>query len=583
MARDRGGLSPEPEPRRALLGRAGVRRGLGLFWLLDAALQAEPAKFSPHYPLGVLAQAAMGLPPWAHDFVYAAIRPLAGHWVAWNLAVVLLQGLIGAGLVSGKAPRVFLAASVAWALAVWAGGEGFGFLPSGQALFLAGAPGPAIVYAALGVLAWPRPGRADVDLRAWSVSWAALWLGGALLQEAGRWPAAEVLRANLEENALGQPAWLSAGAHAAAALALHHPLAVPALLAVVQVAVGLGPLTDRRRRQAWLGAGLALAALFWVVGQQAGGVLSPDATDVGLGPLVILLGASAPTLRSAAGAGGDGADRKSTGRNSAGRAGRGWHRWWLAIRLGASAAAALAAGTVRPAWGRALLRRQAADLAWSEGLRITATGANRLEPGQRYLLVANHSSPLDIPALLIARPAARFLMAADLVPRLLRPVVARAFGVVFVARRHPLQAARALEGIELGEGAELVVFPEGGIAPAGQRLPFKTGAFALAAATGASVVPVAIHHSAARLPPRSRLSLTPGRLVVEILDPLPAAGPGSRARRELRDRASEAILGALGPADGGRRDPGPAPRGLRRPEGGPGWKWGGSSANLAGP
>lgn len=280
--------------RPRLASRATVRRTLGVFWLIDAALQAAPSKFAPGYPLGVLAQSSMGLPPWAHGAVYAGIEPFVAHWGMWNLASVVLEAALGIGLLAGVATRTCIAASVAWAGLVWWVGEGFGLLPSGQALVLGGAPGPAVAYAVLGVLAWPRDGLRDMTPRAWKITWAVLWLGGAGLQLIGSWSPAVVLEANLSESSAGQPAFLAATAHSALRLVVAHPLGVPVGLALTQALAGLGPLLARRHPQRWVYLGMALAVVFWVVGEQAASLFS-GGTDVGLGPLVLLLaGAGLP-------------------------------------------------------------------------------------------------------------------------------------------------------------------------------------------------------------------------------------------------------------------------------------------------
>ena len=114
-----------------------------MVWVIDAFLQAEPAKWSSRFLTDGLGQAAMGLPPWAHDLVLSALRAFGPHWSIVNGGVVLLEAALGIGLMTGRVPRTFLAASIGWSLAIWAIGEGFGFLPSGQALLL-GAPAPLL-------------------------------------------------------------------------------------------------------------------------------------------------------------------------------------------------------------------------------------------------------------------------------------------------------------------------------------------------------------------------------------------------------------------------------------------------------
>ncbi len=327
--------------RDRLASRAVVRRALGVLWLIDAGLQAETSKFAPSYPLGGLAQSSMGLPPWAHAAVYAGIDPFVAHWGLWNLAATLLQAVIGVALLSNRAPRAAIAVSATWAGMIWWVGEGFGFLPSGQALVLGGAPGPALAYAVLAGLAWPRPGRRDMTPAAWKATWATLWLGGAALQILGSRSPARVLEANLSEHSNGQPGPLASTAHFAYRLTEAHPLLVPVALVLVQAAVGLGGLTVRRRPQRWIYLGMATAGLFGVVGEQMGSVLS-GGTDPGLGPLVILLAcAGLPRPR-----------RRPTWRLAPDTLSTGLGRLGLTTGTLPATPLILAAGRIRPQWGR---------------------------------------------------------------------------------------------------------------------------------------------------------------------------------------------------------------------------------------
>lgn len=276
-------------PARRLVSRRGVRIVLGVLWLIDAALQAEPAKFNPDYPLGDLAQAVMGAPAWVNQSVFAGLRPFAAHWPWWNLAATLLQGVIGAALITGRAVRPILVVSFVWAFTVWWLGEAFGTLTTGLALLAAGAPGSVLLYALLGALAWPQADRRDVDRRWWTIAWVVLWLGTTVVQLRSSFPPGEILTANLHDASTGQPRLLHNTATSISRLVAQHPSGIWAALVVVQVAVAVGCLVDRRHPRRWLGLGIGLSLFFWVVFQQLGGIFTSSATDLNTAPLVILL------------------------------------------------------------------------------------------------------------------------------------------------------------------------------------------------------------------------------------------------------------------------------------------------------
>ena len=200
-------------------------------------------------------------------------------------------------------------------------------------------------------------------------------------------------------------------------------------------------------------------------------------------------------------------------------------------------------GAARAAWWVRVVGRLT-------GVTFESRGEVGEAPGGWRILVANHSSLLDIPALIATRPGTRFVAGADLFRIPFLAAAMRSLGTVAVDRRSAHGAH-----LELPADAppgDLAVFPEGRLAPAGTRLPFHRGAFAVAIAAGAPVVPVAIHRSAGALPAGARMALRPGRVVVEYLPPISTAGLDPDDRHALAEQAERAILEALDPADGGR-------------------------------
>jgi 1-acyl-sn-glycerol-3-phosphate acyltransferase len=165
-------------------------------------------------------------------------------------------------------------------------------------------------------------------------------------------------------------------------------------------------------------------------------------------------------------------------------------------------------------------------------------------PGAVY--APNHSSPIDIPAMLLARPGLRFLAAADLFRIPLLAGAMRSLRTIPIDRRHADVAHGQLDELAATERLDdIAIFPEGGIAPASGRLPFKTGACVLAIRTGVPIVPVAIHGSADVLPPRGHLAVRPGTIRVELLEPVDTAGLTIEDRGDLRDRVEAAVVAAL--------------------------------------
>jgi hypothetical protein len=191
-----------------VLTRRRLEMALGVLWLVDAALQWQPYMFSSAFFGNMLGMANMGLPGPVPAVLYQTTTMLAAHPVIWNAAFASLQLAIGAGLLWGCTAALARPVSIAWALAVWMVGEGFGglFMPGVSALN--GAPGAALLYALIALILWPRrpsdgPAVAVADTgllggRGALWCWTVLWSGLALLELGGanhapasprpRWP-----------------------------------------------------------------------------------------------------------------------------------------------------------------------------------------------------------------------------------------------------------------------------------------------------------------------------------------------------------------------------------------------------------
>ncbi len=291
-----------PSRQRCLvpLSRRQVRIAVGVLWLVDAGLQAQPALFTAEWWRSDLAQSVMGQPPEINHSIFAVINIIAAHAAMWNTAFVAVQVALGASLVLGRFERATIIASIPWAIGIWWVGEGFGTLPTGFAMAAAGSPGPVVFYPLLVLLAWPRTQPPTPDYQSnsdtsvtirWrngATAWVVLWAGQALLQIPWVFPSRQTLVANIQESSQSQPGWMQTIAHATETLAQHHPSSLTIALAVAQVTIGVGALNPMTRRAA-LSAGIALSVMWWFAFQYLGGIAGGDATDPGTAPLLILL------------------------------------------------------------------------------------------------------------------------------------------------------------------------------------------------------------------------------------------------------------------------------------------------------
>ncbi len=157
---------------------------LGLFWILDAALQFQPFMFSKDFVPRFLLANASGQPTVIHWVITNVGNFLAPHPAVWNSLFALTQLAIGVGLLFRRTVRPALALSFPYVLGVWVFGEGLGMLLTGSASALTGAPGSVLVYGLIGLMAWPRTARErkapDGEPVGIASSAAAQGIGGAI-------------------------------------------------------------------------------------------------------------------------------------------------------------------------------------------------------------------------------------------------------------------------------------------------------------------------------------------------------------------------------------------------------------------
>jgi hypothetical protein len=306
--------APEsPEVPRRSLNLIGTQRVLqvvlGLFWILDAALQYQPFMFGKQFVPSFITGNAGGQPEPISWLITTAGHFISPDVVVWNTLFATIQVFIGFGLLFKRSVRPALLVSFFWAFGVWFFGEGLGDLLTGSATALTGAPGSVFIYGVLGMMAWPRSSgdvaeadRARGDGVASSA--AAQGMGDALTPLAvwaGYWVLSAVLflfpmnrtqtsiSSTITGMAPGTPEWyshfLNSFGNAFASIGTQSAW----VLAIASLVIGLGPLAVRR--PGWLlFLGGLLSFVLWITGQGfLGGVLSGSGTDPNTGPLIIVL------------------------------------------------------------------------------------------------------------------------------------------------------------------------------------------------------------------------------------------------------------------------------------------------------
>jgi hypothetical protein len=279
--------------------RYRVRFAVGVLWMLAGGLQLQSFMFTTQFADDVLGSAALSQPAPLHDTITSIQHLVGDHPAAWNWPFALVELTIGAGMVFGgrsRVARVACLASVAWGLGVWLFGEGAGAIFTGTASITTGAPGAALLYGLLTVAAWPRARGADGALagKVLSSTWIGVWASGALFACLPHQWGPAGLGAQASMGAMMSPSWAVAPTNALTRWLVSRSdsgaAAISAAMVTVHVLVAAAIRLRGSARQVLMITGIAVAATYWVFGQGFGGVSTGTATDVGTGPLIMVLG-----------------------------------------------------------------------------------------------------------------------------------------------------------------------------------------------------------------------------------------------------------------------------------------------------
>jgi 1-acyl-sn-glycerol-3-phosphate acyltransferase len=187
-------------------------------------------------------------------------------------------------------------------------------------------------------------------------------------------------------------------------------------------------------------------------------------------------------------------------------------------------------GNVRTMYGWAMVTMRLGIRAG--GIRVVIEGAENIPQGESCIFLSNHVSNLDPPILLPAIPGmCSVFLKKSLMKIPLVGIAMRMAKYVPVSRGHSrVEAAQSVSiaADALRSGLHIFIFPEGTRSPEGNLLPFKKGAFFLAADTDAPMVPIVIKGTA-QMMRKGSMKIFPGVATVRFL---PALRPQNFDSRE---------------------------------------------------
>ena len=163
------------------------------------------------------------------------------------------------------------------------------------------------------------------------------------------------------------------------------------------------------------------------------------------------------------------------------------------------------------------------------GTKVQVSGSEHLEANQTYVFIANHRSYLDT-ATLFAYTGRRLGLLAK--KELLNvPILGVGMGFVNIMAIDRSNRERARQTVaaatdRIRSGRSFGVFAEGTRAKPGELLPFKKGAFYMAAQAGVPIVPVAIKNTD-HLMGKGTGEARAGTIEMVMLSPVSTAGQSS--------------------------------------------------------
>lgn len=175
---------------------------------------------------------------------------------------------------------------------------------------------------------------------------------------------------------------------------------------------------------------------------------------------------------------------------------------------------------------------------------------SKIDPKRCYIFCANHTSYLDIPSVGLINHNYKFIGKSSLKKV---PIWGYMYSKLHILvnrenmrSRHQswLQAAEAITN-----GFSIVFFPEGGIYTKNppQMTAFKDGSFRIAVNEQIPIVPIAIPYNHLLLPDASPLTMHPGLVRLDVLEPIWPSGTDDAAVQKLKEQTKMAIEEALKP------------------------------------
>lgn len=179
--------------------------------------------------------------------------------------------------------------------------------------------------------------------------------------------------------------------------------------------------------------------------------------------------------------------------------------------------------------------------------RQRVIGRELIDRKRRYVIVVNHNTVIDIPALYYIPLNFRWVSKREVFRTPFFGQYLLLHGDICINRGH---AAAALEQLVrdgkkwISRGASVAIFPEGTRSKDGEIHRFKAGAFTLAKEAGADILPVVLDGTKSLIGPKGLFDWR-NRITIRVLPPVPAGEVASADTHELMRRVHDDMCAAL--------------------------------------
>ena len=171
-------------------------------------------------------------------------------------------------------------------------------------------------------------------------------------------------------------------------------------------------------------------------------------------------------------------------------------------------------------------------------IELTVMGLSNIDPDKSYIYMSNHQSNYDIPILLGHLPVQfRWLAKVELFRIPLFGYAMKRAGYICIDRSNRKSAFESLEkaAVIIRNGVSVMIFPEGTRSYDGNIGSFKKGGFVLAIESGVPILPIIIRGTFSVMS-RNRLLIKPGKVTLEILEPVETSGFTKETKDELMEK-----------------------------------------------